>query len=237
MDRTQNQQQPPDYAPGAGEAASAPAPKRRISTQYVAIGIVLGVSMATTFAMRKWGMGEGVGFRNTQVNLDQATPIVDNAKFGRVMDRLATSNTPMQVPAERIDKNPFLLARETTQIAQEVPVDDSAERAAQEAERLAQEAARRRAELDVAFARLTLNTVMTGGRVPVARINNQIVGVGEVVDQVFTVVAIEPGGVELSAEGHTFRLETNSMVNPRNVAPGSRMPSSSPPPRNPPRRP
>ncbi|MCC6833269.1 MAG: hypothetical protein IT200_18190 [Thermoleophilia bacterium] len=236
MDARQNPngQQPPDTNPGAEAAAP---PKARVSSQYVVIGIVLGISVATTFAMRKWGMGEGVQFRNTQVSLDQTTPIVDNAKFGRVMDRLATSNTPMQVPFEKIDKNPFLLTREGVAIA-EVPVtDDSAERAAQEAERLRQEAERRVADLQIAFARLTLNTVMTGGRVPVARINNQIVGVGEVVEESFTVVAITSEGVELEAEGHTFRLETNSMVNPRNAGPGSRTPQPTSSSRTPPRRP
>jgi hypothetical protein len=43
-------------------------------------------------------------------------------------------------------------------------------------------------------------------------------------------VAIESWGVELEAGGHSFRLETDSMVAPRNAAPGSRTmpPTSSP---------
>lgn len=234
MDKA-SQQQPPEAQ--ATQPEAPPPSKRRIPSQYVAIGIVLGTSVATTFAMRKWGMGEGVEFRNTQVSLDQTTPIVDNAKFGRVMDRLASSNTPMQVPVEKIDKNPFLLTREERQVADSGPViDDSAEREQERLERERQEAERRFKDLEIAFARLTLHTVMTGSR-PVARINNQIVGVGEVVEDRFMVVAIEADGVELEAEGHTFRLETNSMVNPRNAGPGTRsgQPTSSS--RTPPRRP
>ena len=133
----------------------------------------------------------------------------------------------MQVPAEHIDKNPFRLERGRPAATETPVVDDSAERAAREAERLRLEAERRLSELNIAFSRLTLNTVMTGGRVPVARINNQIVGVGERVGEHFTVVDITSEGVEMLAEGHTFHLEVASMVNPRNTGPGGRTPPPS----------
>lgn len=236
MDPRQNaNMQPPDTQPGAQDTPPPP-PARRVSTQYVAMCAVLAMSVATTFAMRKYGMGEGLKFQHTDVRVsDIDTPLVDNAKFGRIMDRLATSNTPMQIPVDQIDKNPFLLGREGTAITEGPVADDGAERAAREAERARLEEERRIADLDVAFARLTLNTVMTGGTVSVARINSQIVGLDEVVDGLFRVVSITPEGVDLEAEGRSYHLDVNSMVNPRNTGPGGRTPqtSSHVPPRRP----
>lgn len=231
--RTNPTGQLPPESHAVPETPAAP-PKHRVSVQYVTIGAVLALSVATTFAMRKYGMGEGLAYKHTQVNLDAATPLVDNAKFGRVMDRLATSNTPMQVPADEIDKNPFRLGRNGP-VAVEMPVvNDSAERAARELERQRQEAERRLADLNISFSRLSLNTVITGAR-PVARINNQIVGVGELVDENFRVVAITNDGVELEADGHAFFLAVNSMVNPRTpTGPRGVAPSST---RGPTRRP
>ncbi len=211
-----------------------PPPSKKVPTQYVAIGAVLAMSVATTFAMRKYGMGEGVKFQHTDVRVaDLESPLVDNAKFGRVMDRLATSNTPMQVPVDKIDKNPFLLGRESAAVTEGPAPDRSVEIAAREAEQNRLAAERRLSDLNVAFARLTLHTVMAGGRVSAAKINNEIVGVNDPVDGIFVVTAITPDGVTLQAEEHEFFLAVNSMVGPRNTGGGGRYPSSSIPPRRP----
>lgn len=234
MDARQNNNQV-DAGDTQNQAVETPPPPaRKVPTQYVAIGAVLAMSVATTFAMRKYGMGEGVKFQHTDVRVaDLESPLVDNAKFGRVMDRLATSNTPMQVPVDKIDKNPFLLGRETAAVTEGPAIDRSAEIAAAEAERKRQEAERRLSDLNVAFARLTLHTVMTGGSVSAAKINNQIVGVDDYVEDLFVVSAITRDGVTLQADGHEFFLAVNSMVGPRNTGGGGRHPSSSIPPRRP----
>lgn len=232
MDARQNNNQV-DPVEAQNPADVPPPPARKIPTQYVAIGAVLAMSVATTFAMRKYGMGEGVKFKHTDVRVaDLETPLVDNAKFGRVMNRLATSNTPMQVPVDRIDKNPFLLGREIAAVTDGPVIDRSAEIAAMEAERLRLEAERRLSDLNVAFSRLTLHTVMTGS-VSAAKINNQIVGVGDTVEDLFLVTAITRDGVTLTVDDNEFFLAVNSMVAPRNTGGGGRHQTSSNPPRRP----
>lgn len=231
MDARQNNNQVDPVE--AQNPADVPPPARKIPTQYVAIGAVLAMSIATTFAMRKYGMGEGVKFKHTDVRVaDLETPLVDNAKFGRVMNRLATSNTPMQVPVDLIHKNPFLLGRETAAVTEGPVIDRSAEIAAMEAERARQEAERRLSDLNVAFSRLTLHTVMTGN-VSAAKINNQIVGVGDTVEDLFVVAAIARDGVTLTVDEHEFFLAVNSMVAPRNSGGSGRHQTSSNPPRRP----
>lgn len=226
--------------PGAGlpeqdqnqAVMEAPAPpKRRIPSQYVATAVVLCVSAATLAAMRKWGMNEGLKYEHANLTeVSAQTPIVDNAKFGKVMERLATSSTPLQVSAEHIVKDPFILDSPREERVQ--TVDDSAERERQrlEAERLATE--RRRQEVQSAFERLSLQTVIMG-RIPAAKINNQIVGIGEMVERQFLVMAIDAEGVTLEADGTEFRLLVDTMVG--GSRPGGRSPSptSGRPPRRP----
>ncbi|MCA9289204.1 MAG: hypothetical protein KDA05_11500 [Phycisphaerales bacterium] len=213
--------------PGPAPEFHAP-PKRRIPAPYIAGAIVMSVSAATIFAMRKYGMGEGIRFEHADVrSVGADVPVVDAAKYGLVMERLSSSNTPMQVPSDAIDKDPFFFERDRRVVEN---TDNSAEQArlAQERaerDRLARE--RREQDLRVAYARLRLNTVMDG-RVPVANINGQIVGVGDTVDDIFEIKAISNGVVTLQADEMTFTLQMQQMITPGGSRPrGGGMPSSS----------
>lgn len=204
-------------------------PKRRIPAQYIAGAIVVSVSAATLLAMRKYGMGEGIRFEHADVrSVGADVPRVDAAKYGLVMERLSSSNTPMQVPSDVIDKDPFFFERDRAVVE---PTDNSAEQARlsqerAERERLARE--RREQDLRVAYARLRLNTVIDG-RVPVANINGQIVGVGNTVDDIFEIVSITSGVVTLKADEMTFTLQMQQMITPNsnNRPRGGGMPPSS----------
>lgn len=225
----------PSSKPPIGEGpeqASAPEfhapPKRRVPAPYIAGAIVVSVSAATLFAMRKYGMGEGIRFEHTDVrSVGADVPRVDAAKYGLVMERLSSSNTPMQVPSDVIDKDPFFFERDRAVVEH---TDNSAEqerlaRERAERDRLAQE--RREQDLRVAYARLRLNTVIDG-RVPVANINGQIVGVGDRVDDIFEIVSISNGVVTLKADQLTFTLQMQQMITPGGNRPrGGGMPSSS----------
>ncbi|MEZ6234111.1 MAG: hypothetical protein R3B68_07970 [Phycisphaerales bacterium] len=225
----------PSSKPPIGEGPEpAPAPefhappKRRVPAPYIAGAIVVSVSAATLFAMRKYGMGEGIRFEHTDVrSVGADVPRVDAAKYGLVMERLSSSNTPMQVPSDVIDKDPFFFERDRAVVEH---TDNSAEqerlaRDRAERERLARE--RREQDLRVAYARLRLNTVIDG-RVPVANINGQIVGVGDRVDDIFEIVSISNGVVTLKADELTFTLQMQQMITPGGNRPrGGGMPSSS----------
>ena len=218
--QAENTEVPGQDQPQQVEETPAP-PKRRIPSQHIATAVVLCVSAATLLAMRKWGMNEGLKYEHANISeVSGQTPLVDNAKFGKMMERLATSSTPLQVSAEHIDKDPFIL--DSAQEGRVQPADELAERERQrqEAERLAAE--RRRQELQTAFERLTLQTVIMG-RIPAAKINNQIVGLGEMVEGRFTVLAIDAEGVTLEADDTEFRLLVDNMIG--GSRPGGRSPS------------
>jgi len=178
--------------------------QRRIPTQTFILMLVLGVSAAALFSMRQLGLRSGVQFE--EVKLDGTGPDAEKAKsYERIMADLQRIQTPLDVALGEFGKSPFMLTTSKTQVtAHGEPVIELSpeERAALIAK---EAAANRLAEIQDMATRLEVNGILAG-RVPIARINNQAYRIGDVVQELFTVTAIDGRSVTLLADGETFVL-------------------------------
>lgn len=190
---------------GAGEESAAPKKRSKLSgsTTLVFSGVLAGAGVLV--AMRFFGLGP-VG-AIASVSVDYQAP--ENAKavaadHERVLSTLERSTAAVagQTPTDKLAKNPFqLVTAQATAETGEAPVDDG-KRAA---ELLAKQKAERRQKIESTLSQLKLHSVV-GGRVPVARLGDQTVKVGDVVAELFTVTAIGGRSVALTVDGETFNL-------------------------------
>ncbi|MEM1331021.1 MAG: hypothetical protein AAGG07_10710 [Planctomycetota bacterium] len=154
---------------GLGAFGAAPAPKKRISQQTVLLAGIIVVGGGLLFGMRKFGMGPGLSFADVSVDYQ---PGQENselaAEYERVMALLDRSSEPTQVPAQRLARDPFVLA------AREMVVEQAAEDPNDPAIAMA----RLRAEVSDAASRIKIQSVM-GGRVPLVRIGDRTLKAGE----------------------------------------------------------
>ncbi len=197
---------------------AGPVRRRRFSVQSLIVGAVVVASIGLLYVMRLTGMGSGMTFETVKIDYQLDGPHgVNAAEQRRILADLERSGTPMQIPAEKLDKNPFELRLDvavtpTTSVpAREAPDQRAIERMMAELER--EKRAARDAAISEALARLELHGVMLG-RVPLARINGATVRPGDPVANVFVVRAIHNRTVELSVDGRVFAL---TMGDPRPV--------------------
>ncbi|MCX5659850.1 MAG: hypothetical protein NTW19_09030, partial [Planctomycetota bacterium] len=120
----------------------------------------------------------------------------------QVMSVLNADPSRKQVPLEFVQKNPFMLPTSKV-VAAEVDSPATPTRSNEVSRKLIAE-----------LKDLKLQSVMNGGRTPVALINNQLVQPGQTLGS-FTVKAITGMTVELAADDHTFKL--NMEENPDQV--------------------
>ena len=125
-------------------------------------------------------------------------PAIDHT---RVLRDLSESAVKGQVPIEQVQKNPFEIP---AVIAAPTP-DDPELAAKQAAERARKEAEARKQHLDQVLAGLKVHGII-GGSTPVARINDKAVRVGDKVEDIFEVAAIQGRSVELECDGQTYVL-------------------------------
>lgn len=188
----------------AGAVASAPRP--RIHSGMLVILLVLTIAGGLLFAMRRLALGGKLKF--VEIKIDYPLETVGkgrtrDAKHTQVLADLSNSGSVVQVPLSNLTRNPFELETPT---AVSAPIADPTQ---EEAFRLraAQEAKMR--EIEMTFAALELNSVITGA-VPVARISGQAVRVGDTIADLFTVIAIHGRSVDLAAKdapSRTFSLD------------------------------
>lgn len=194
------------------------APTGRVSSQMVVLAVVLVGAGGLLFGMRHLGLGPQVSLANLKLDYERADePAAAKARYTKVMGELAKAAVPPQVKGEELGKNPFRLLKAeapTETLAssdwQQQAAEDAAARQAEQ-ERLAQEAANK--ALTGEIASLHLHSVL-GGRVPLARINDETVTVGDTVAGRFSVVAIEGRSVTLQAEGRQFTLSVEDQRQP-----------------------
>lgn len=211
-------------------AEAAPVASRRptgMSTQVVVFGLIVGVSAAALFLMRQMSMRAGVRMDTIEVTY---TPDENAhrraADQERIIEFLSQSSTPVQVPAEKISKNPFFLGSEGAV----APVDEDPAEA--ERSRLAelerQKSEARRQEIEDRLSRLVLHSVMGGSR-PLARIGEATVRVGDTLDEMFLVVSIEGRTVTLEVDGERHELSLDEKrapaTGPRSGGPDGSGPS------------
>lgn len=175
------------------------APRAKFHTQHVIIVTTLALSVALIYGMRRYGMQSGLKFNIADLSYKRDESQHRRAEgFQRVMAELNAMNTQT---TEGVKMNPFKLMGAEAGDAKNDPAprDDSADIA----KRKADERARKLAD---EFAGLKLGSIMKG-RIPLARINDELVRVGDTVGENFKVVSIQPLSVSVEADGKKFTLE------------------------------
>lgn len=209
-----NQSMPAAFAAGlqvAEASGLSVAPRKRFNTQHVIIVTTLALSAAMIYGMRRYGMQSGLKFDTTEVvyTRDDANH-KRAAEFQKLVAQMGSADK--ELPA--VDKNPFKLmgAEAGDATVGTGPVVDEA---AEKAKRLAAERVK---ELETEFAELKLGSIMMG-RVPLARINDELVRVGDVAGENFKIVTIEPQTVTLVADGKKYTLTLVEEPQPKGKGP------------------
>lgn len=199
----------------------------RPGSQSVVTALVLLVSSGMVYGMRQYGRAAGMDLtRIVEIDYPLDRVGAPNADHIRIMADLERSGSPVQIPSERIHKNPFLLAAAPTPDdgADLEPADTSGDRQAAEARRARED---RAALVQSTFEGLQLHSVIAG-RVPVARINDEMVKIGDRVAGLFMVIAIGDRVVGLEADGEIFMLDFEQVPvqaprgNARQTKPGAK---------------
>ncbi|MBY0112460.1 MAG: hypothetical protein K2Y21_06535 [Phycisphaerales bacterium] len=209
-----NQSMPAAFAAGlqvaeaSGHSFSA---RRRFNTQHVLIVTTLALSVGMIYGMRRYGMQSGLKFDTTEVSYtrDDATH-KRAAEFQKLVAQMNTAS--QELPP--VDKNPFkLMGAEAgdANVATGPVVDEAAEKA----KRLAME---RSKALETELAELKLFSIMMG-KVPIARINDDLVKVGDIAGESFKVVAIEAQTITLMADGKKYTLQLADEPQPKGKTP------------------
>ena len=190
----------------AGNLAVA-TPKRSVSTQAVVLGVVLVVSAGALFGMRHFGLGPAGAIASSvkiDYKMDDDGPNVPEG-YADVLDALDRSSKPLQVDANLLEQDPFVL-NDLMPVEIDLDADDVADYGEAAARLIREREAQRRRDVQADINRMTLQSVL-GGRVPVARIGSSIVRVGDPLGEFFIVQAIEGRTVVLATEeGWIFEL-------------------------------
>lgn len=166
------------------------------------LGMVVAVAGGVLFGMRQLGMGPKLSLAEIKIDYPlDSDPLNANSDHERILEDLRTGGNVQRVPLEMVQTNPFawrsLAPKEVPEKKQE-SIEDLSRRQAEE----------RRQKTRDAAAALVLNSMM-GGRVPMARIDGQLVRVGDRVGEYFTVKAISGRSVELASEDEVFSISMN----------------------------
>jgi hypothetical protein len=195
-------------APGAGAPHK---PESKVSAQVVLAGAVLVLAAGAIYGMRFVGLNAGGGRDNVKIDYTSQSGAPEMVRrFERVMTELDASMSAVQLAAgEPLPESPFSRPQQESDqpvaIEQPSTLDDldRLARLAAEQERLKRE--ERAALLEAELARLQVQGVMAGGRMPVARINGQAVTVGKTLGA-FEVVEISGQSVFLTADERVWEL-------------------------------
>ncbi|HVU63016.1 MAG TPA: hypothetical protein VHC70_03500 [Phycisphaerales bacterium] len=197
-------------APGVenAEAAMAAPRKRKVSTQAIALGILLAVGGGMIYGMRLLGIGPLTTLGVTKVpEYDISRPNAHAQDHKQILKDLALDQAAGQVPVSEVQKNPFLLS----DVVGPPPAagtpstgdPNAASRAA--SERARQEAEKRQQHIHQVLSQLKVNGILDGSS-PVARISGDAVRIGDTVGEIFTVKAIKGRSVELECDGEAYEL-------------------------------
>lgn len=195
----------PPPIPGMPPSLEGVKRSKRLPTQTILLALVLAVSASALLAMRQYGMRSGMTFEPLLV--DYKPEDAEKARtYERIMADLARVQQPLDVALGEFKASPFMFQSAAPVVVNgevTMPVDDGS-RAAAEARLKAEE---KRALTMSKLASLRLQSVFDG-RKPIARINDEVVSVGDRVGKgEFLVTEIKGRSVTLSFENETFVLE------------------------------
>jgi len=163
--------------------------------------LVISIAGAGLWFMRKIGTSQMPHFDEVQIDypIDDLPDGTIDTSSSDLLTQLASSGQVVQVPLDQVGTNPFvwkgLKVPEHVDPVSTGPQVDPVEQA-----RLAREK-----ELDTAFSKLRLNSVIEGS-IPVARISGELVRIGDSIGEFFTVRSIKTRRVDLVADEKVFVL-------------------------------
>ena len=175
---------------GIGQEATALRPRRRFPTQVLVLLLIVGVSGAALFAMRRYGMQSG--FKLDEVAVDFKDADTKKAEtYERIMADLASVQKPLDVALGDFGKSPFM-RENATSISPNIPQFPIAQ----------SDEERHRQEASAAIKALHLNGIIG----TIARIDDQTVKVGDTVANILTVKAIDGRAVIFESYGEEYTL-------------------------------
>lgn len=184
---------------------NSPGRRKKMNESAFVLILIVAVSAGVVLGMRHFGMGPASGAVAAEIDYDlDADRKISVAKYERLIDQLERSVEPVFVPEEELNgRNPFML------LAQQL-VTDTGEDASELARKRQEEQERREREqrereMMAAMRALKVQSVI-GGRVPLARINDETYRIGDVIDNRFTITSIEGRTVMITADGRAFAL-------------------------------
>ncbi|HBS28820.1 MAG TPA: hypothetical protein DEB06_05080 [Phycisphaerales bacterium] len=191
------------FAPGGTDTALGGPSRFGAAGKHSGVLVLLIVVVAASgslYAMRRMGKAGHLKMLDIKIDypVEGATRIATSDHVVLMNDLRTTGEVP-QVPLDEVQMNPF--EWRGLEVVTTVPGGRSIDPA--EAARLERE--RRAAQINDAFKRLSLNSVI-GGRIPVARISGQMVRVGDTVGEFFRVTEIGGREARLEADGRVFTL-------------------------------
>lgn len=189
---------------GAGGADPVPVPRKggRVTSGMILVAGLIALSGGVLYGMRVYGRNLGMKLDKfdaaiTETKKDPKT----DAETARIMAELERHGTPVQVPADQIRRDPFVLVGLASAVPDvRTPVVEAAKPDPMAA--LEQEIRGR-------FEQLELTSVMMGSS-PVARINGRIYRVNDSIARTFTVMEISDRQVTLGWGGKSFVLRMKS---------------------------
>lgn len=189
------------FAAGPGgflSASDLESKSSRFSGVFVLV-LVVAMAGAVLFGMRQMGMGPKLSLAEIEIDYPlEGGALQANSDHERILADLKSGGNVHRIPLEMVQTNPFLwrsLLPKETPAAKEATAEDLTRKQAEDRNR----------KIAVAASGLVLNSLM-GGRVPMARIDGQLVRVGDRVGDFFTVTSITGRTVELECEGESFSI-------------------------------
>ncbi len=207
----QNTSQQPALPGGDGLGSINVATKKWTPTQPLVLALVVVVSASALFAMRSIGVKHAIAFdSNNKIEFDSQQDAAFQAQYDRVMGELSSVNNPLDIALIDFGRSPFALAYMKEAVAAGPQPILPTNMGPTPEQRLALEQSRRREFIAGEVSKVIVQSVMAG-RVPLARVNDEVVRMGDTIAEIFKVVDIEGRSVTLEAEGQRFTL---SMVTP-----------------------
>lgn len=191
---------------GVSGADMLEAPKRRVPMQAAVLVVLVVVAAGALYAMRRLGMGPLSAVAEPVLldyNLNKKGDGTDHKKL---LADLTVSHVDHQVPADQVKKNPFRLPDVLPDRPDEKVVDKPKGPSQAEIE-----AEQRRLLIANTLATLKVHSVLSG-TVPVARINDENVRVGDTLAKLFTVTAIEGRSVTIMADEVAYIISIDDDV-------------------------
>lgn len=189
---------------GTGSMIESP-PKRRVPVQALVLGVLVVLAGGALYAMRRLGMGPIGAIAEVNIDYNYDKTKGDSADHEKLLADLSASQIEHQVPADQVQKNPFRMPA----LHPDVPVETKVEPNKPTPEEIARLA--RQKEIADILKTLQVHSVLTGS-IPVARIGDENVGVGDTLAKYFTVVSIGGREVEIQADGQLYTLSLDDII-------------------------